>query len=224
MTATSSQLGRPVGANGEQTRARIITAAMRCVAEVGYSQATIREIARTAQMTSGSLYHYFPNKSELLKATVTEIEEIAFPRLRAAAAQADDVVARLEAVLDESDRLMREHPYLAAFNRAIRAESTAHLRSGRPKYPGLKALRDIINDIIGDAQAKGALPPDTNPGAAADAIYALTRGLTEQAVNLAPDAYAATLRSAKELIRGTLFARRASRPGSTAQHRSARDP
>ncbi|HWS94211.1 MAG TPA: helix-turn-helix domain-containing protein, partial [Mycobacterium sp.] len=118
MTVTPSQLGRPVGANGEQTRARIIAAAMRCVAELGYSQATIREIARAAEMTSGSLYHYFPNKSELLKATVREIEEIAFPRLRAAAARTDDVVGRLEAVLDESDRLMRDYPYLAAFDRA----------------------------------------------------------------------------------------------------------
>jgi len=205
MTVTPSQLGRPVGANGEQTRARIITAAMRCVAEVGYSQATIREIARAAEMTSGSLYHYFPNKSELLRVTVREIDEIAFPRLRAAAARGDDVVDRLGAVLDESDRLMREYPHLAAFDRAIRAESTA--RSGRPKYAGLKALRDIINEIIEDARSQGALPPDTNPGAAVDAIYALTRGLTERAASLPPNAYAATLGSAKELIGGTLFAR-----------------
>jgi AcrR family transcriptional regulator len=219
-----SQLGRPVGANGEQTRARIITAAMRCVAEVGYSQATIREIARAAEMTSGSLYHYFPNKSELLKATVKEIDEIALPRLRAAAAQADSVIDRLEAVLDESHRLMRAYPYLAAFDRAMRAESTAHTRSRRLRYPGLKALRDILNDVIEDALAQGALPADTKPGAAVDAIYALTRGLTERAANLPPDAYAATVVSAKELIRGTLFARRERRPESTALHRSARDP
>ena len=224
MTPASSQLGRPAGADGEQTRARIITAAMRCVAEVGYSQATIREIAKAADMTSGSLYHYFPNKSELLTATVREIDEIAFPRLRAAAAQADDVVDRLEAVLDELHRLMREYPYLAAFDRAMRTKSTAHPRSGRAGHPGLKALRDIINDIIEDARTRGALPADTNSGAAVDAIYALARGLTERAGNLPPDAYAATLASAKELIRGTLFAPQASRRASTARRRSARDP
>src|SRR6516225_9747408 len=145
MTARPSQLGRPGGASGEETRQRIIGATMRCVAEAGYSQATIRGIAKAADMTSGSLYHYFPNKSELLKATVTEIDQIALPRLRAAAAQADGVTDRLEAVLDESHRLMREYPHLAAFDRAMRAESTAHTRAGRPRYPGLKALRDIIN-------------------------------------------------------------------------------
>ncbi len=205
MTATPSQLGRPVGADGEQTRARIITAAMRCVAEMGYSHTTIREIARAAGMTSGSLYHYFPNKSELLKATVEEMEQVAFPRLRAAAAKADDVVDRLAAVLDESGRLMREYPYLAAFDRAIRVESNEHPASDLSKYPGLKALRDTITEIIDDARAQGALPSDTTAGAAADAIHALARGLTERAASLGPDAYAATLGSAKDLIRGTLF-------------------
>src|ERR1700757_1117691 len=144
MSGTSPQLGRPVGASGLQTRQRIITAAMRCVAEVGYSQASIREIARVAGMTSGSLYHYFPNKSELLKAAVSAIEDIASPRLRAAAQRGGDVVDQLDAVLDESDRLIREYPYLAAFERAIRAESAAHLRRGDPERLGFQASRDII--------------------------------------------------------------------------------
>jgi AcrR family transcriptional regulator len=207
MTVTPSQLGRPVGATGEQTRRRIITAAMRCVSEVGYSQATIREIARAADMTSASLYHYFPNKSELLKATITEIDEITSPRLRSAAARANDVVDRLDEVLDELDRLMREYPYLTTFLRAIRAGGGAHPHIGSPQYPGLKALRDIINDIVEEARAQEALSPDADARAAVDAIYALTRGLTEQAASLPPGPYEATLASVKQMIRGTLFAR-----------------
>ncbi|MEY8018679.1 TetR/AcrR family transcriptional regulator [Mycobacterium servetii] len=206
MAGTAARPGRPVGADGAQTRARILGAAMRCVAEVGYSRATIRQIARTAEMTSGSLYHYFSNKSELLDAAAREIQEIAVPRLRAAAAQADDVVGRLEAVLEESDRLMREYPDLAAFERAIRAE-TAVAGAARPPHAGLQALRAVIGEIIEDARARGSLPADTDPGAAVDALYALTRGLTERAASLAPAPYAATLAAAKGLIRGTLFAR-----------------
>jgi hypothetical protein len=53
---------------------------------------------------------------------------------------------------------------------------------------------------------RGALPADTDPTAAVNAIHALARGLTERAANLDPDAYAATLSSARELLRGTLFA------------------
>lgn len=203
-----AQLGRPAGADGEQTRRRIVAAAMRCVAEKGYSQASIREIAREAQITSGSLYHYFPNKSELLKATVNEIEDTAVPRLRAAGQRGADAVERLEAVLDESGRLMREYPYLAAFERATRAESAAQLRRGDPHRVGFKALRDIIADIVDDAVECGRLADGCDPAGTVGAIYALTRGLTEQAANLPPEAYQATLWSAKQLIRGTLFGRR----------------
>lgn len=222
MSVGAPQRGRPMGADGEQTRARVITAAMRCVAEKGYARATIREIARAAGMTSGSLYHYFPTKSDLLNTVVDEVERVAAPRLRGAAAQADDVVDRLAAVLDESGRLTREHPHLAAFDRAMRVQSNEY--PGRPKHPGSPALRDIVGEVVDDALLRGALPPGTDPRAAADAIHALARGLLERAATLEPGAYAATLASAKDLISGTLFARPASHPDSTARHRSAQDP
>ncbi|HEU4363021.1 MAG TPA: helix-turn-helix domain-containing protein [Mycobacterium sp.] len=205
MTLTPAQLGRPVGAVGEETRQRIIAATMRCVAEVGCSRATIREIARAADMTSGSLYHYFPNKSALLGATVAAVDEIALPRLRAAARSGIDVVDRLEAVLDESDRLIREYPYLIAFERAIRAESAANPRGADPDRSGFTPLRDIVGDIITDARRQGALAAGADAQGTIDMISALAWGLTEQAANLPLDAYHATLRSAKQLIRGTLL-------------------
>jgi AcrR family transcriptional regulator len=71
------QLGRPVGAVGGQTRQRILAATMRCVAELGYSRTTIRQIARTAGVTSANLYNYFPNKAELVAAAIAARAEIA---------------------------------------------------------------------------------------------------------------------------------------------------
>ncbi|MEO6792745.1 MAG: TetR/AcrR family transcriptional regulator, partial [Mycobacterium sp.] len=197
MTHPSSLRGRPAGTSGEQTRQRIIAAAIRCVAEVGRSGATIRQIATAADMTSGSLYHYFPNKAELLEAAVAAAREIALPRLRAAVQRSSTVVGQLGAVLDEADRLMQDHPQLAAFDRAT-GEVTP--------------LRDVIGEVVGAAQRNGALPDiDVDPDGVADAVYALTRGLTEQAAHLSPTAYRATLRSARHLIGGTLFPANATR-------------
>lgn len=203
MTVTGPQLGRPVGADAEQTRARIIAAAMRCVADAGHTRATIREIARAADMTSATLYHYFANKSELLGATVSEVDRIALLRLRDAAARAEGVVDRLAAVLDESSRLMCDYPDLAAFERAMGV--VGHERGKRPRRRGPKALHDTITEVISDAQAQGALPGGTEPRAAVNAIHALARGLTDRAASLDPGAYAATLDAAKRLLQGTLF-------------------
>lgn len=205
MRAKSPQLGRPVGANGEETRRRIVTAAMRCVADVGYSKASIREIARSAEVSSAALYNYFPTKSDLLTAAVAQIEAVALPRLRASGQRGGDVVDRLAEILDESDQLMREYPYLAAFERAIRAEAAAVVPPLRTSGAELEPLREIIADIIVDARARGALPNGCDTDGVTDAVYALVRGLTEQAASLPGPAYRAALQAAKQLIRGTLF-------------------
>ncbi|WP_293346249.1 TetR/AcrR family transcriptional regulator [Mycobacterium sp.] len=203
-----TQLGRPVGASGEETRRRIIVATMRCVAEVGYAKATIREIARLANVTSASLYNYFPNKSELIKATIATRAEAAMPRVRRAAEGPGDVIDRIAAVLDECGKLMREYPDLAAFEFAIRAENVtgADDRKARhPKNTGFEAFHEIIESVVEDAQRRGELGDRPDPRAAVEAIYALVYGLTELAATLPADEYHAALNSAKVLVRGTLF-------------------
>lgn len=127
------------------------------------------------------------------------------PRLRAAAAASDDVVDRLDGVLDESNRLIRDYPYLTASLRALRAGSTARLRRGGLQYPGSKALHEVVSEIIADAKKQGRLSPETDARSTVEAICALTRGLSEQADRLQLRTHEATLGSAKKLIRGTLF-------------------
>ncbi|OBH33193.1 TetR family transcriptional regulator, partial [Mycobacterium sp. E342] len=203
MSATPPRLGRPVGADGEQTRARIITAAMRCVAEVGYAGATIREIARAANITSASLYNYFPNKAELINAAIAARTDVALPRLRAAAARPGTAVDRIEAVLDESGRLMREYPDLAAFEWVIRAEG-AVARDSR-LAADFQVFRGIIEGVIDDAYRRGELAHRADRNGIVEAVYALIYGLTELAATSPPRDYHAALDAAKKLIRGTLL-------------------
>lgn len=200
-----TQLGRPVGASGEETRRRIIVATMRCVAEVGYAKATIREIARMANVTSASLYNYFPNKSELIKAAIATRADAAMPRVRQAAEGPGDVVDRLGAVLDECGKLMREYPDLAAFEFAIRAENVTSAKRPRPKNGGFEAFHEIIEAVVEDAHRRGELGDQPDPRAAVEAVYALVYGLTELAATLPADEYHAALSSAKVLIKGSLF-------------------
>ena len=201
---TRTQLGRPVGASGEETRQRIIVATMRCVAEVGYSKATIREIARIANVTSASLYNYFPNKSELITATIAARADAAMPRLRQAAEGPGDIIERIEAVLDECGQLMREYPDLAAFEWAIRAENVMALDGPEA---GFETFREIIEGVVDEAYRRGELADRPDPRATVEAIYALIYGLTELAATLPADEYQAALGSAKVLVRGALFDR-----------------
>ncbi len=201
---TRTQLGRPVGASGEETRQRIIVATMRCVAAVGYSKATIREIARMANVTSASLYNYFPTKSDLIKATIAARADAAMPRLRRSAAGPGSVSDRIEAVLDECGHLMREYPDLAAFEWAIRAENVL-AADGAELGAEFETFREIIEGLVADAHQRGELSDHSDPRGAVEAIYALVYGLTELAATLPLNDYQAALSSAKVLVRGTLF-------------------
>ena len=202
---TRTQLGRPVGASGEETRRRIVVATMRCVAEVGYSKATIRAIARIANVTSASLYNYFPNKSELIKATIAARADAAMPRLRQAAERPGDIIDRIEAVLDECGQLMREYPDLAAFEWAIRSENVMALDGRDAEDTGFETFREIIEGVVDAAYRRGELADTPDPRATVEAIYALIYGLTELAATLPAEEYQAALRSAKVLVRGALF-------------------
>lgn len=205
-SAGSSLLGRPVGANSDETRKRILDATMRCVADVGYSRATIREIARAAQMTSGSLYHYFPNKAELVRATFDEVATIAVPRLAQAAERNVSTIDKLMAVLDESVRVMRDYPLAVAFDRAIRAESPRDLQLAENSDVRFMALHSLIRDILEQGARENALAPGVDVDSAAGAIFLIFRGLNEYAAGTPPAAeYHATVAALKQLLRGRLF-------------------
>ena len=179
---------------------------MRCVAEVGYSQATIREIARVAQMTSGSLYHYFPNKSELMTVTVAEFLDRTVPRLVRASQSEGGALDKLMAVLDECDAVMSDYPYVAAFDRALRTERKPRIELLNSDTVTMTAtLHNLVVKIIEEAEVEGTLAPEVDVQSASNAIYAIIRGLNDHAA-LAPSAeYHATVQALKLLIEGHLF-------------------
>lgn len=56
-------------------RAQILDAATRVFAEKGFHRATIKDIARTAGIADGTIYTYFPSKTEVLLAILNRLNE-----------------------------------------------------------------------------------------------------------------------------------------------------
>src|SRR5947209_2986503 len=57
-----------------RTRARILDAAMRLFAEVGYHTATNALIAEAAKLTRGAMLYHFATREELVEAAIAHIE------------------------------------------------------------------------------------------------------------------------------------------------------
>jgi AcrR family transcriptional regulator len=78
---------------GEETRARIIAAAMRLFGEKGYEGASTRDIATAAGVNAPALQYYFDNKEGVLRACIEFIADRAWDSLAGEVIEAERLVA-----------------------------------------------------------------------------------------------------------------------------------
>ena len=82
------------------TRTRLVLAAMQLFWEKGYNSTSIADVLQTAKVNSGSLYYFFPGKSDLLAAVLDFYHEGIRPMLLEPAwAGVSDPIERIFALL-----------------------------------------------------------------------------------------------------------------------------
>lgn len=85
----------------QDTRTRIILAAMELFALKGFGSTSIADILSRSQVNSGSLYHFFPGKQDVLVAVLEAYRDGIYPMLLAPAWEGvEDPIARVFALLD----------------------------------------------------------------------------------------------------------------------------
>ena len=97
-----------------RTRARILDAAMRLFAEIGYHAATNALIADAAHLTRGAMLYHFASREELVEAAVSHIDLERARLFEMAAAQPPAPgVDAAEHAIDSYWRLLHETPFVA---------------------------------------------------------------------------------------------------------------
>jgi AcrR family transcriptional regulator len=69
------------------TRARLLAAAVSCLAELGWSGATVAVIAERAGVSRGATQHYFPTRADLFTAALEHMAEVRLGEIRSEAAR-----------------------------------------------------------------------------------------------------------------------------------------
>ena len=90
---------------GEETRARILTAALDLFRTRGFAETTMREIARQADVALGSAYYYFDSKEALVLAFYERASDEMHARIEGALSGAErpapkNLEKRLDAILE----------------------------------------------------------------------------------------------------------------------------
>jgi len=111
-----------------RTRARILDAAMRLFAEVGYHNATNSVIAEAAKLTRGAMLYHFVSREELVEAAVAHIE-LSRAKLFEQAASATEGYDASEQAIDAYWSLLHEVPFVAFAELEAAARTDPMLRA-----------------------------------------------------------------------------------------------
>lgn len=184
-----------------ERHAAIVSGAQALASQEGMAGVQIAPVAKRAGIAAGTVYRYFPSKTELVAALVAAVSEQEISRMRRAADAAPGPLSALAAALATfAARALRDR-HLAW---AVLAEPVdADVDKVRIVYR--KALAAEIEQRLAAAMARGQLPSQDTAIAAAALVGALLEGLVGP---LAPpvDGDPARLRDAVQAM--TLFALR----------------
>ncbi len=88
-----------MGALDDSPRGRVLRAAAHLFHVQGYERTTVRDLARLVGIQSGSLFHHFSSKEEILVSVMEEAIRYNFSRIQENLQQAQSPFARLEVLI-----------------------------------------------------------------------------------------------------------------------------
>ena len=130
-----AQETRP-GRKSEETRRRVLAAALAVFCERGFEAATMREIAAAAGVAVGAAYYYFDSKDALVMAFYEQAQDEMAPELDAILRESRTLEERLRGIIGQKMK------YFAP-NRALVAALTAHIDPRHPLSPFSAATAPI---------------------------------------------------------------------------------
>jgi AcrR family transcriptional regulator len=158
--------GRALSDRGAATRARLLEAAERCFAEVGYHDASVVKITEAAGVAQGTFYLYFASKKDIFDELVRELNR----RVRHAMKEASSKgKTRLEAELLGFQAYFRFTAEHTALYRIIRQ---AEFVSPEMLHYHYERLSEGYVEALRDASARGEVG-EIDPEVTAWALMAI---------------------------------------------------
>jgi len=198
--------GRPKGATSDATRARILAAARRSFAELGFAGTTNKDIADGAGITAAALYGYFDSKADLYAATARDAQAELLPAFRRAADAEATARGALRAVMAASARLHARDPSLAAFLSAMPIELKREAEIARAMDEAPSEILALFQSIV-DRGVKRREISRARARHVVSMFLACSMGMSLLAATFGADDFDRTMDAFLALVDGELFSR-----------------
>jgi len=161
-------------AKGERTRARIVEAAAALIHERGVAATTLEDVKVAASVSGSQLYHYFPDKNDLVQAVIDFQADTIVTQNRRALASVNGVEAWRNMIITGATLTQARGGCALGSLGGQLAESDPEARAliaaGFDQWTA--ALRDGLRSLHAD----GKLAPDVDPDALATTLLATLQG------------------------------------------------
>jgi len=155
---------------GVDRREVILREAAGLFAKRGVAKTTVRDIADAVGILSGSLYHHFPSKDDLLTRIITSYLDDLLARYADVCTGTNDPLSRLHGLVTASLETMERHPHAAEIYQNEGAYMRRLADYGELRTAARKVQRTWI-DTVNEGVAAGVLRDDIAP----DVFYRLIR-------------------------------------------------
>ncbi len=164
----------------ERRRQQIMVAAKRVFSEKGFSKTTMEDIAREAELSTGTLYLYFKNKEELFASLSFRILQYLLIRLEHVTREKDDGPAEKIMALKDALYDVFEFDPLIIIN-MFHLQSSETLMNLSPQI--LSEMKEMSRKAMGEMAkifregVEQGLFIDEHPHALTDVVWSLFSGL-----------------------------------------------
>jgi AcrR family transcriptional regulator len=191
-----------------------LRSARQAFAELGYEVTTNRIVASGANVTAGSLYHYFDSKLDMYLTVFDDVQTFIAERTGAAIVGHDTFVAKLSAFLDEVAAINLDDPSIARFVESSRIDISRHAElrqalSARLPGEGVSVVPGLVETAVATGEIAAADAPMLT-----DFLRTVFVGLVD-AVSSDPVAHRRAINATLAVLNGSLI-RTKTRPAGSA--------
>ncbi|MFC3450239.1 TetR/AcrR family transcriptional regulator [Amycolatopsis speibonae] len=158
-------------AKHEAKRRAILDAAAWCFSEKGFEKTTTAEICRAAGISTGSLFHYFPNKRAVFVGIFEQDGDETTALIAAARELEDPWEAILHVLFQVSEQLLQ--PVAARLVLEVAAQCARDAELAGLVQGNDRVLRDGLVGLVTRAVDAGRIDPGLDPKTAASWLVAL---------------------------------------------------
>jgi AcrR family transcriptional regulator len=208
---------RVTEAHLEARKQQILEATFRCLSKKGYSRTTIRDIAAEAGLSLGTLYLYFRNKEEIVRALSEWSRERSDARLEESFPEGpslDIICTIFEQVMLKYNNL--ESADALRVDLQIWSESISNAELQAAFVAGVGDRIAKLSRLIAQAQEEGSISADIDVRAAARVFMAIFIGLEVQKVMEPECDIEKLLPVVMSLLRGSFVNESAGGPAETS--------